>query len=197
MTEWKRQQPTLTSKQTGPTEERKEWRLPNGILHQNPRMIPAVTIRDTEKDAVKEIQYWMYGLLDGCWEQPAIRKFDVETSNVIEESYYHIGQKNRAQGLGPSRILFAASTGEVIGEEWYTMGMQTRENEKPSTWRMDERTGVITLEEYWFKGKLHRIDGPAIVRRDPQDGSLLESTWYIDGVELPDQNHHQFEVFSP
>jgi hypothetical protein len=43
-------------------------------------------------------------------------------------------------------------------------------------------TNGTTVEKYYRDGKLHREDGPASVRRNP-DGSAVEE-YYLDGVKF-------------
>ncbi len=51
------------------------------------------------------------------------------------------------------------------------------------TWR-DAQTGVAVLEEWHLNGKLHREDGPAIIRRTP-DGKVKSTQWFHHGELIP------------
>lgn len=163
---------------------------------------PAIVTRDAETDRVIEIQRRNLGMLEGCDDQPAIVKYDRETGQVLEEAFYHMDQRSRAceHWAGeekPSRIFYARTTGDVIGEEWYFCDVQSRSFELPSTWMMDEKTGVITREEYWYKGGRHRLDGPALIVRDRANGEIVESEWHIDGVRIAEQDDEIFEPHIP
>jgi hypothetical protein len=38
---------------------------------------------------------------------------------------------------------------------------------------------LVMEEEWWFEGKLHRIDGPAVIRPGKKKG--IHKEWWIDG----------------
>lgn len=51
--------------------------------------------------------------------------------------------------------------------EWWYYGMRHREKNKPAIILYEHSFNLtISHEEYWFYGKLHRTDGPAISKSD-------------------------------
>lgn len=136
------------------------------------------------------------GLLQGLYEDPAIVTRDAETGNLIEIQRRNLGMLEGSRDQ-PAYARYDRETGEVIGEEWYWADVQTRHGELPSTWMMDEETGIITREEYWIDNQRHRLDGPALIVRDRVSGDIIESEWHVDGVRIPDQDDTNFAPYMP
>jgi hypothetical protein len=42
------------------------------------------------------------------------------------------------------------------------------------------RTGIAISEKWTKDGLVHRIDGPAMITRDPETGSIIEEFWMIN-----------------
>jgi hypothetical protein len=57
----------------------------------------------------------------------------------------------------------------------------------PASIARDPTTGVVLEEEWYRYGKLHREDGPAIIRRAP-DGKVKYTSWYQNGELIPYRN---------
>jgi hypothetical protein len=80
-------------------------------------------------------------------------------------------------------------TGVVVGESWsktYPAKLSTilHRIDGPAAIRRDPNTGVVVVEEWHREGNLHRDDGPAIIRRTP-DGKVKYQSWYRDGQLIP------------
>src|ERR1700760_2897730 len=43
------------------------------------------------------------------------------------------------------------------------------------------RNGIVVEEKFYKDGKLHRLDGPAVISRDPYNGAITVEEWYRDG----------------
>ncbi|MGW1425730.1 hypothetical protein ACWAT4_37010 [Bradyrhizobium manausense] len=54
------------------------------------------------------------------------------------------------------------------------------ENEGPARIDRHRELGVVDSEEYYWKGKLHREDGPAVT--DYQNDEIVQQKWYRHGV---------------
>ena len=99
----------------------------------------------------------------------------------VEETY-----QEETYGVWIKRDL---KTGVAVLEAW---SAKTNPNLSPSFHRIGgpasiarDPTTSMVLEELWYRyGKLHREDGPAIIRRAP-DGKTKYTSWYQDGELIP------------
>lgn len=129
-------------------------------------------------------------------DEPSAREWDRRTGRLIREEYRTVPfGLNRSNG--PAEVLYSGETGEVLRQQWYRINVERRYEERPSFWERDETTGVIVKERYCDWGRLHRLDGPALIERDRETGEILHCEWHIDGVRIPDQSDTNFESFSP
>jgi len=48
----------------------------------------------------------------------------------------------------------------------------------------DPMTDVVTWEEWYENGKLHREDGPAVILRDGETGEVYHQSRYLNGREV-------------
>jgi hypothetical protein len=78
------------------------------------------------------------------------------------------------------RIKINEKTGITTVEEYYRDHRHHRDG-APAYIIRDAVTGIVT-REYWYQdGRQHREDGPAVIARDPERGTVIEEHWYIDG----------------
>jgi hypothetical protein len=81
------------------------------------------------------------------------------------------------------------TTGIVVGETWSEKDPprgypRLHRLHGPAMIGRDTTTGVVIHEEWYRHGKLHRDDGPAIIRRTP-DGKVKYTSWYRDDQLIP------------
>jgi len=81
-------------------------------------------------------------------------------------------------------VAHSNENGRVIRERWRVDGKLCRYGGLPAVLYIDEFTGVVTLEEYYRNGQLHRNDGPAQIKRDAQTGEVLEQRNFMSGLEV-------------
>ena len=78
------------------------------------------------------------------------------------------------------RLKINEKTGITTVEEYYRDHRHHRDG-APAYVVRDAVTGIVT-REYWCRdGRQHREDGPAVIARDAQRGTVIEEHWYIDG----------------
>jgi hypothetical protein len=75
------------------------------------------------------------------------------------------------------------SSGIAISEHWKMNGKLHRVDGAAVIWR-DGTTGVVK-KEYWLRhGEPHREDGPAYIKRKGDTGRVYYSVWYQDGKHI-------------
>jgi hypothetical protein len=77
----------------------------------------------------------------------------------------------------------------VVVEEWWTedsggLGGRFHRVGAPATISRDPVSGVAVEEHWYFHGKLHREDGPAVVRRS-SEGKVKYTSWFRHGELVP------------
>ena len=78
------------------------------------------------------------------------------------------------------RLKINEKTGITTVEEYYRDHRHHRDG-APAYVVRDAVTGIVT-REYWCRdGRQHREDGPAVIARDAQRGTVIEEHWYING----------------
>jgi hypothetical protein len=78
------------------------------------------------------------------------------------------------------RLKINEKTGITTVEEYYRDHRHHRDG-APAYVVRDPGTGIVT-REYWCRdGRHHREDGPAVIARDAQRGTVIEEHWYING----------------
>jgi hypothetical protein len=93
-----------------------------------------------------------------------------------EEAYWVTINRDPTTGVAAHEFWSSKRQGAVLPDFDRTGG--------PARIIRDPSTGVV-LDEQWYRaGKLHRDDGPAIVRRTP-DGKIKYTSWYQDGELIP------------
>src|SRR6516162_1722561 len=78
------------------------------------------------------------------------------------------------------RLKINEKTGITTVEEYYRDHRHHRDG-APAYVVRDAVTGIVT-REYWCRDdRQHREDGPAVIARDAQRGTVIEEHWYING----------------
>jgi hypothetical protein len=107
-----------------------------------------------------------------------------------------------AQALGPERLLLRFRTyREYPTEEqarWriielLQVGFRPRRVDGPAIIERNPKTGVATCEEWWLEGKLHRTDDSADIERDPTTNVVIREEWCLNG----DWQRKDMPSFSP
>lgn len=98
---------------------------------------------------------------------PAIIRYDKRTGNniAIEEIWLRNGVRHRTDG--PARIRHPHRIEEPA--DIYHRG---------AIYHRRAEVSICGRKEYWFEGKLHREDGPAII--DERSGN----EWYLHGIKV-------------
>jgi hypothetical protein len=178
----------------------------NGKLHRNPKEGPAWHyVRGEEV----RIEYGINGQLhrdpaDG----PALSYTHFEGREISGEEYFEHGEWHRPPSQGPA-VIQANRSGRLVLEIYVEHGQRHRDPKQGPAWRAvqhgyerweytvrgkchrdeefgpavidkDDSTGIVTCEEYYRDGQLHRADGPATISRYP-DGTLCAQAWYRQG----------------
>lgn len=81
---------------------------------------------------------------------------------------------------------------DAYTEEWWFKGFRHRNNNKPAITVTDTTSGDILLEMYFYKGNLHRVDGPAIIAAPvfSQTSETYAEFWLNDVIHTP----HEFFI---
>ena len=63
-----------------------------------------------------------------------------------------------------------------------------RDGDKPAKIKIDPRTKVVTLEQYFLNGVEHRLskDEPTRIRRDAKTGKITHKEWKREGLHHRD-----------
>lgn len=131
----------------------------------------------------------------------------------IERFYNSDGRQERAGGL-PSEITYCEDTGLPRSYMWHRNGDLHRNDDLPAVLNLDPETGQhiretyvvdglphrvgdkpaeiewdwngkVVLERYYYRGQVHRENGPAEITYDPDTGEILEETFVKYGREVP------------
>lgn len=116
-----------------------------------------------------------------------IQYYERDGRRCRSDTYYKQGTVYRESDL-PSVVVLDEETGVAILQEWNVGPETSRLGGKPAVIATDWKTGVVEREEYWEHGRRHRVDGPAYIERDPQNGQKLENSYFDRGEEI-DPNH--------
>lgn len=81
------------------------------------------------------------------------------------------------------------ATGIVVCETWSknypdTLSSKLHRIDGPARIKRHPTTGVVIDEEWHRDGNLHRENGPAIIRRTPE-GKVKYTSWYQNGQLIP------------
>lgn len=99
------------------------------------------------------------------------------------EEWWQDGRLHREDG--PARLIRDVDgQGYVQIEEWYRHGLLHRDHDEPASIHRD-LNGLATEVRYAVNGELHRISGPALVRRSVKTGRVLESQYWQHGRRMP------------
>lgn len=152
----------------------------HGQLHRTDG--PARQFWDEATGALIEELWVVDGLEHREGNLPSEWRRSPETGVIVREGYRYRGKQHRIDG--PSQI-FRGRNGQVTEEEWMQEGILTRvESDGPARWLMDRETGVVTEEQYWVHGQIHRSTGPAIIRRDANSGKIELAEYYNRGAKV-------------
>jgi hypothetical protein len=85
--------------------------------------------------------------------------------------------------------VYDETTGIIIREDWWNSEIKRSENwhrlDGPAVINRDPTTGIVTHEEWWKNGVPHRADGPAFIYRNPATGKITRQIWYCEGEWIP------------
>lgn len=88
--------------------------------------------------------------------------------------------------FGPAILAFDPENGNLIEERWMKNGETSRlPSEGPASIYYDPETGVAHSESYFAEGELHRVGGPAKIRRDRKTGAIIEQSYYLYDKKAP------------
>lgn len=166
---------------------------------------PAVIHRNSQTGELLEEVYYLRGKRHRN-EGPALIMRDLHERGTLLELWYREGKQLCAPAKGsgqisesnpetgssfddclkgkpPRRLVqkIALKTGILYSEEYFSGTTRHRgEADGPAMIQWDEKTGVVTVEKYYRRSKLHRKDGPALSLYN-DDGSLCREEYYRDG----------------
>ena len=107
---------------------------------------------------------------------PAVIDRCMFSGELDSVEYYEEGEPHRVGG--PAEIEYDQD-GNIVIEGWYKKGQKHRTGSPAIIHRFKE---VIWIEEYYQDGFLHRLDGPAKIVRNADNGILCQEAWYIWGL---------------
>lgn len=116
-----------------------------------------------------------------------VKRFTVEIETVGDgnfmtgQAWYHCGKLHNE--FGPAIIRYEPYSGSVLSEHWYRDGKPFRDSaEGASVVKYDAETHHIVEELYLVdEGRLHRVDGPALIRRHRETGCVIEKEFHRNG----------------
>lgn len=80
------------------------------------------------------------------------------------------------------RILRCPNSGVVCEEAWEKPNGDLHRLDGPAVTRRDRVTGVVTHLGYWVDGQAHREDGePSVQEFDPESGECIWRSFSLDG----------------
>lgn len=101
----------------------------------------------------------------------------------LDQEWWENGVLHREDG--PAILYDRMSQSEhPTHEEWYRHGQLHREGNLPAKIER-KRNGQLIEEVYAVDGKLHRTDGPALIRRSWKTGRVLQKEYWLHGVRQP------------
>lgn len=119
-------------------------------------------------------------------DEPAAIERDRKTGKIINAHYYIHGRLHRDNGE-PAAVFFTAD-GKATGRLWFVEGRYSRPNDLPNAELINPANGIIHTAQYRIHtgtGRrgyiLHRENGPAELKFDPDTGALLEAGYYLNG----------------
>jgi len=83
---------------------------------------------------------------------------------------------------GPAEIMYDISNMKIVEKKFYNNNMLHQEV-GPARLFYDVESGVTVREEFYQYDKLHNIDGPAIIVRNNKTGEIIETQYFVNGVE--------------
>ncbi|RTL68690.1 MAG: hypothetical protein EKK41_15280 [Hyphomicrobiales bacterium] len=111
------------------------------------------------------------------------REQDTRSCEGELREFYFDGKIHRDPAEGPARTLYcnrAQSKLCLITYLW--KGRLHRDPEVgPACIAHDAQTGVVVHEQYYWKGKEHRLNGPALIERDATSGSVTAEFYMQHG----------------
>lgn len=114
-----------------------------------------------------------------------VRERNLSTDELVMETYRD--KEGRLHGglTDPAVIKYAPGEKPYHFEYWHH-GLEHRLDGEPSTITIDPDTDVIIFERYCEGGEKHRArhSGPAIIRRDPKTGAVLETEYHEISARL-------------
>jgi hypothetical protein len=131
------------------------------------------------------------GVLDRS-NGPAVIEFNPETYAVARESWYRDGALHRDNG--PAYVEYNLY-GRTLTEVWYKNGVCGRDDHPsrrgayrgtsggPAVVEYDPTTRRSIREEWRTLpgGNLHRKNGPAVIERDSETGTITKAAWFQGG----------------
>lgn len=166
------------------------------------------TTRSPSTSAERQFSY-LTKIIDIRWQKHVSYCFFENVMNVmsviefIKRDFFQSAERKSNFGIPtnfPSEQTFQLEVRDRFGElnnssdpasvhldnerltiDWFRSGLRHRCVDGPAHLVFDRKSGIC-LREAWFKGgRLHRIGGPAIVLRNPNDSEVRGLFCYRDG----------------
>lgn len=107
---------------------------------------------------------------------------DEQTGKVLSEEWKDKNGSYHHPEYGvPAVRGWDLETGKLTKATWYKDGEINRDNDKPARIIIDPRTDILTFEQYFKNGTIHRDNGPAHIERDPATGKAIWEEWLENG----------------
>jgi hypothetical protein len=167
-----------------------------GELHRPHQDGPAMTYTHYQKSDLSGEEYFEHGK----WHRPselgpAVTHWG-RNGEPVMVIYYEDGLHHRDPKQGPAWWhIHDTRTDQTVVRPFTEIRYCVRgvfhrdEKDGPALIKRDNETGVLTTEEYWRDGWLHRENGPSIIHRSPEGAVFYEGYWrgerYRDAGEGP------------
>lgn len=121
---------------------------------------------------------------------------DAESGFPILEKWENLhGQFHNLNG--PALVEYFPETGVVRQQQWMIEGLLSRpEYEGAAIVIFDMDTGQPEEMHYYLNGMLHRLNGPAFVSLDPENGQILHTEHYRFGKLITSQTIEQSDLIT-
>jgi hypothetical protein len=109
------------------------------------------------------------------------QEIDLDTGAVVLETYLLNNRRHRDPAEGPAIIGRDPVTRVVTFEEYFAHGRLHR-LDGPAAIIRDAATGIVVSEWYGREGQPHREDGPSYLLRDPATGIITHEVYTQYGL---------------
>lgn len=114
-----------------------------------------------------------------------VNKSEPPSEHIFKEGAHSLVKRERSP---PKRHVVEHQMNDIaVWEVYYdAKGRYHRTSDRPAVIERDEDTGVVTREEYYEHGRLHRecrgdVMRPAVIVRDPMTGLVTRAAGYVHG----------------